>query len=811
MPFLKKTPGYQLRSFCFNYTLSFIYKSKKGQVLKGVFKIVVLVILALLQSNAIAQIGFPYCETFQTPGTQAKTIFGGNARLTEGVLRLTSNQNDQRGYVYIDVPFPSTYGLKVEFEFFSYGGTGVFLADGISMFLFDGDAPNFSPGGFGGSLGYAQRGGEPGLANAYLGIGFDEFGGFGVASEGKNGGFSVVDGNGRTPNSIVLRGPGNGMTGYPFVVGRKTTSTGNDGLTPGGQFEISSGGSGTTRVTDPMQVGYRRVNMELQPDPDGVGFFITLTMVVTTQPNLPRQLTIFDRPYDFPAPKNLKIGFAASTGGYNNFHEIRNLKVEVSAGDALKDPEGVDFTDFASCAGQENQFFITDQDVVLPNENSVIRCLQFYESLEDIEMESEEVCSQARCLEQNRVLILPQGVFQASDQAGGFTFFPNEDYIGEQVTVYYTITDSYGKTSKGNAMTLEILESPEPIQLFVSGVNEEINQVDICKNGSVVLEGRGNEVYERFEWRKNGELIVGATRSTFSASEAGEYELVGFNRNNCPAISNKVQVNLPEYPVLEVVSPLVGCTPGQSVDLTARIPDYNTSLYDYQLSGMGLILLNDELKTIEISGLYELRVKLKSLDCYSDPVSLEVFIQEKELSVDFDFEVQGTGIKDDASGGIFPDDVIQFTDKSDERAVKWEWDFGDGGTSSEQNPTHVFGKKGDFVVELTISDEWGCQESIEKTVSITRSYRLMVPTGFTPTEAENKTFLPKYKGLVEIELLVFNIWGELIFWTNDLNTEGWDGILEGKILDAGIFVYRFDGVATDGEKVSESGKFNLIR
>ena len=47
----------------------------------------------------LGQIGFPYCETFQTPGTQAKTIFGGDARLTEGVLRLTSNQNDQRGYV----------------------------------------------------------------------------------------------------------------------------------------------------------------------------------------------------------------------------------------------------------------------------------------------------------------------------------------------------------------------------------------------------------------------------------------------------------------------------------------------------------------------------------------------------------------------------------------------------------------------------------------------------------------------------------------------------------------------------------------
>ncbi|RIW13753.1 PKD domain-containing protein [Algoriphagus lacus] len=779
--------------------------------LKRIFKIVVLSFFALLGTRASAQIGFPYCETFQTPGTQANTVFGGNARLTEGVLRLTSNQNDQRGYVYIDVPFPSTYGLKVEFEYFSYGGTGLFLADGISMFLFDGDAPNFSPGGFGGSLGYAQRGNEPGLANAYLGIGFDEFGGFGVSSEGKNGGFSVVDGNGRTPNSIVLRGPGNGFTGYPFVVGRKTTSTGNDGLTPGGQFEISSGGGGSTRVTDPMQVGYRRVNMELQPDPDGIGFFITLSMVVTTQPGLPRQVTIFDRPYDFPAPKNLKIGFAASTGGYNNYHEIRNLKVEVSADDALQDPLGVDFTDFASCAGQENQFYITDEDVMLPNENSVIRCIQFYESLEDIEAESVDVCSQARCLEQNRVLILPQGVFKASDQAGGFTFFPNEEYIDDEVTVYYTITDSYGKSSKGNAMTLEIKESPKPINLLISGENEIIEQFDICKGETIVLEGKGSEVYQRYEWRKDGILIEGANQPVFSVQEEGEYEIIGYNRKNCPAISNKVRVNLPDYPVLAVDSPVVGCTPGQTVDLTSQISGYDPTRYDYQLSGMGLTLVNDQLKAVKVSGLYELRVKLKSLDCYSDPISLEVFIQEKELTINFDFEVQGTGIKDDASGGIFPDDVIQFTDRSDDRAENWEWDFGDGSSSTDQNPTHVFGKKGNFEVKLVITDKYGCQKIFTKTLSITRSYRLMVPTGFTPTKEENKTFLPKFKGLVQFELLVFNTWGELIFKTSDLETEGWDGTLEGRLQDAGIFVYRIEGIATDGEKVSESGKFRLIR
>jgi hypothetical protein len=582
----------------------------------NVLRIICAVVFWLIGiAPTLAQIGFPYCETFQTPGTQAKTIFGGDARLTEGVLRLTSNQNDQRGFVYIDVPFPSSYGLKVEFEYFSYGGTSTIPGDGISMFLFDGDAPNFSPGGFGGALGYGPRNNEPGLANAYMGIGFDEFGNFGTTHGNMPGSFSTLDQNGRAPNSIVVRGPGNGFSGYQFVVGRKTMEVGTDkdGLNPGFQFPISSGGSGTSRVTDPMKPGYRRVNLELQPNSDGVGFFLTLTMTVTVQENLPRQITIFDRPYFFAAPKNLKVGFASSTGGSNNFHEIRNLKVEVSADDKLKDPQGIDFSEIATCAGQENQFFITDEEVVLPNENSVIRCLQFYASLADVEEESNDVCSQARCLEQNRVLIVPQGVFQASDQAGGFTFFPNEEFIDKEVTVYYTITDSYGKTSKPNAMTLKIQESPEPIKLLRKGEQAPLEVIEICEGEAIQLEGMGNEVYERFEWMKDGVLIPNATQSEFTVAEDGEYEIIGYNRKNCPAVSNKVRIKFPDYPVLRFDMPLVQCEIGQTADLVTLIEGYDLSKYDYRLSGNGRTFINDELKSIDQSGNYQIQVKPKSL------------------------------------------------------------------------------------------------------------------------------------------------------------------------------------------------------
>ncbi|WP_370539298.1 PKD domain-containing protein [Algoriphagus sp. AK58] len=781
--------------------------------MKGLKVIVWIIFWIAGGTPAFSQIGFPYCESFQTPNTQAKTIFGGNARLINGVLRLTENINDQRGFVYIDVPFPSTYGLKVEFEFFIYGGTGLFQADGLSMFLFDGDATSFFPGGFGGSLGYAQRGSEPGLSNAYLGVGFDVFGNFGTTIEGKIGGFSALDQNGRAPNSIVLRGPGNGLNGYPFVVGRKTMEVGSDkdGFNPGAQFPISSGGSGTSRVTDPKIPGYRRVNLELQPNPDGVGFFLSLSMLVTTQENLPREVTIFDRPFYFPAPKNLKIGFAASTGGFNNFHEIRNLKVEVSADNQLKDPQGIDLQDFTSCAGQENQFFIKDEDVTLPNENSTIRCLQFFKSKEEIEINEGDVCTQARCLEQNRFLVLPEGIFRASDNAGGFTFTPNEEFIGKKVTVYYTITDNYGKTSSGNSITLDINASPKPINLLIQGENEIRENVQLCPSQTAFLEGIGEEEYVRYEWLKNGEILPNQTGSSLFVSEGGSYEIRAFNAKGCPVVSNSILVEYPKTPELTFSNPLVACLPGSELDVTAIIPGFDPVKYDYLLTGQGIRYSNLELRKVNRSGTYQLQVKLKSLDCYSEPVQLTVVIREEELIADFDFTVEGTDIKDDSSGGIFPDDPIEFSVLEDSEIIQWNWEFGDGKTSTEANPIHVFGKKGEFRVRLTVTDSLGCSASVEKTVVINRSYRVMFPTGFTPLDSQNATFLPKWKGLANLELLIFNTWGELIFQSDELETKGWDGTFEGKLQDAGVYFFRFNGTSIDREVVRESGKFRLIR
>jgi len=67
------------------------------------------------------------------------------------------------------------------------------------------------------------------------------------------------------------------------------------------------------------------------------------------------------------------------------------------------------------------------------------------------------------------------------------------------------------------------------------------------------------------------------------------------------------------------------------------------------------------------------------------------------------------------------DDNIEFNDNSkdlDGSIDSYEWHFGDGESSTKENPIHEYYESGDYTVELIITDDDGETHSIEKTISV---------------------------------------------------------------------------------------------
>jgi PKD repeat protein/C1A family cysteine protease len=56
------------------------------------------------------------------------------------------------------------------------------------------------------------------------------------------------------------------------------------------------------------------------------------------------------------------------------------------------------------------------------------------------------------------------------------------------------------------------------------------------------------------------------------------------------------------------------------------------------------------------------------------------------------------------------DFTVNFTDESMYLPTSWAWDFGDGNTSNEQNPTHIYSALGSYTVSLSVVNAFGSNE-----------------------------------------------------------------------------------------------------
>lgn len=55
--------------------------------------------------------------------------------------------------------------------------------------------------------------------------------------------------------------------------------------------------------------------------------------------------------------------------------------------------------------------------------------------------------------------------------------------------------------------------------------------------------------------------------------------------------------------------------------------------------------------------------------------------------------------------------TIQFTDTSQNQPTSWNWVFGDGGTSTDQNPVHTYYSSGYFTVNFSATNDGGTGEA----------------------------------------------------------------------------------------------------
>jgi gliding motility-associated-like protein len=273
-------------------------------------------------------------------------------------------------------------------------------------------------------------------------------------------------------------------------------------------------------------------------------------------------------------------------------------------------------------------------------------------------------------------------------------------------------------------------------------------------------------------------------------SDEQTYFLLGTDRYGCTA-RDSATVRVIERPRTRIVTEPFPCDPESRVTLTAlggervRWSDNSTNRTRIVTPPPGGIQL---IATTSID------------DCEGIPDTVTISPRDPFPVADFAAE---------PVTGFAPVDV-QFVNLS-EKAVRYEWYFGEGlGQSEKRDPLWGY-VAGDWRAMLIAYSAENCADTAYIDLSFENT-SMHIPTGFTPNgdNVNDFFYLPSY-GITRLSIRVYNRWGREVFASEQPDFR-WDGRSpDGKDVPEGVYVYQIDWVGPNGRRNSRTGTITVVR
>lgn len=178
------------------------------------------------------------------------------------------------------------------------------------------------------------------------------------------------------------------------------------------------------------------------------------------------------------------------------------------------------------------------------------------------------------------------------------------------------------------------------------------------------------------------------------------------------------------------------------------------------------------------------------------------------------------GQLDDIDVFIIPDNaVIDFgqsvilTVETDPTStiVNYTWSPADGLSCTDcANPTATPNQTTTYTVTIITDD--GCTGQAQVTIEVIRECEeTFIPTIFSPNnDGINDELCIIGDCVSEIELFIYNRWGERVYQTTD-PTACWRGNHKGRPVNTGVYSFKARILLVDGTEIEESGNITLVR
>jgi len=172
---------------------------------------------------------------------------------------------------------------------------------------------------------------------------------------------------------------------------------------------------------------------------------------------------------------------------------------------------------------------------------------------------------------------------------------------------------------------------------------------------------------------------------------------------------------------------------------------------------------------------------------------------------------------------MLPDEEIRLFNLS-KYGSYYLWDFGDGNTSVEQNPRHLYTAVGVYDISLEVTTDHGCVDRLmlPEAVIVEGEGVILFPNAFKPdlggpnggyydllAREKNNIFHPYWEGVAEFHMEIYTRWGEKLFHTDDVNI-GWDGYFKEILCTQDVYVFKAWGFFLNGRLFQVKGDVTLL-
>lgn len=362
--------------------------------------------------------------------------------------------------------------------------------------------------------------------------------------------------------------------------------------------------------------------------------------------------------------------------------------------------------------------------------------------------------------------------------SGILTFSPNQT-----TTLTLNAVDQFGCTNSGN---VTVTVYPNPI------VTLNANSLTLCEEELLSLTASGADAYV---WQGVGLTNSNIPTQTLYPTSTQNYSVIGSTINGCIDVA-QIQVIVNPKPILTITSNQEICA-GESVVVSVSGGDS----YTWFPSGFGSSGSFTPIQTTTY------QVVGTSVEGCKDTVESTVIVHPNPVA---EIVASPLFLTSDSP-------FVTFQNNNSGQNIS-VWNFGNGdiveSSASTIEYTYPF-SEGNYLVTLTVSNEFGCITVDNVTIQIKGDVVFYIPNSFTPDGDEyNNMFTPVFTSGFDpanFEMNIYNRWGEVVFQTFDAR-KGWDGYIDFKRCPIGTYTYKilYKLPSTDEYRVV-NGHVNLVR